>query len=75
MLEGLFITANLDCSVGFVYGPNDRVGRVSFFEDLKNIIQAINKLVLLLGDFNVILHPCERSGVFSCMLSMREFSN
>lgn len=70
LLEGQIIAEQLDCCVGVVYGPNDRLGRCSFFADLKCIIQSINKPVLLLGDFNVILHSSERNGRFNCSLSM-----
>lgn len=31
--------------------------------------------MILLGDFNVILHPSERIGSFNCSWSMREFSS
>ena len=36
---------------------------------------AINKPILLMGDFNVVLHAGERTGTFRCDLSMREFSD
>ena len=35
---------------------------------------AIEKPMLLLGDFNVTLYSGERIGSFRCDLSMREFS-
>lgn len=57
---------NFDCCVGVIYGPNDR--------ELNILIQSLNKHVLLLGDFNVVLHPEERVGTFRCEASMSEFA-
>ena len=56
-----------------IYGHNDRVGRQALFEVIKHRVVAINKPILLMGDFNVILHPGERIGAFRCDLSMRQF--
>ena len=42
------------------------------YDWLKSLIQSINK-PLLLGDFNEIMHPCERIGQFRYDLSIREF--
>lgn len=75
LLEGLIMGVNLDCCVGVVYGPNDRIERRLFFENLKNVIQSINKPLLLLGDFNVVLFPFEKVGVFNDVGSMRDFSD
>ena len=74
LLEVCINRYNFECCVGVIYGLNDRVGRYALFEELKNIVVAINKPILLMGDFNVILHPRERIGTFRCDLSMRDFS-
>ena len=59
LLERSITRKNFECCVGVVYGNNDRAGRVALFEDIKHRVLAINKPILLMGDFNVILHPGE----------------
>ena len=75
LLEGTINRHNFECCVGVIYGQNDRVGRLLLFEEIKTKAVAINKPMLLMGDFNVVLNAGERSGSFRCDLSMREFSN
>ena len=74
LLEGRINKHNFECYVGVIYGQNDRVGRYHLFEEIKQLVIAVNKPVLLLGDFNVILHKRERIGSFRCNLSMTEFA-
>lgn len=74
ILEGNLRKLNFDCCLGIIYVPSDRVERLGVFQEIKDIIISINRPVLLLGDFNVILHPDERYGTFRCDLSMRELS-
>ena len=74
LLEGCVKNFNFECCVGVIYGHNDRVGRFAMFEELKQLMLAISKPILLLGDFNVVLHPRERIRSFRCDRSMREFS-
>lgn len=45
------------------------------FVALKNLLQSINKPVLLLGYFNVVLCQSERISMFRCVSSMNDFSN
>ena len=66
--------SNFKCCVGVIYGHNDRIGRYALFEEIKHKIMAINKPILLMDDFNVVLHSGERNGSFRCDLSIREFS-
>lgn len=73
VLEGYITEGNFNCCVGIIYGPNDRSGRSDMFESLKLIFQNINKPLLLLEDFNEIMHPSERIGQFKYDLSMRDF--
>ena len=61
-LEGCINSVSFVCSVGIVYSPNDRLGRCLMYNSLKTLIQSINKPLLMLGDFNEILHPSERIG-------------
>ena len=63
-----------ECCVGVIYGQNDRSERYALLEEIKNRIVSINKPCLLMGDFNTVLHPTERSGTFRCDRSIREFS-
>ena len=75
LLEGCIINANFDCTIGVIYGPNDRAGRFHVFSELKSVISNVNKPTLLLGDFNAILHSWERIGSFRCDRSTKEFSD
>ena len=51
--------------------------KVSFMGlvETKHKVVAINKPILLMGDFNVVLNSRERIESFRCDLSMREFSD
>ena len=62
LIEGNIVEQNFECCVGVIYGHNDRVRRFALFEELKQKLDGINKPILLMGDFNVTLHPCERIG-------------
>ena len=75
LLEGCIKSANFECCIGVVYGPNNRRERSTLFAELKSAVMNINKPTLLLGDFNAILHSWERRGTFRCDLSTREFSD
>ena len=74
LLEGCINSHNFECCVGVIYEHNDRIGRYALFEELKHNLVAINKPILLIGDFNVVLHSGERIGTSRCDLSIREFS-
>ena len=74
LIEGCIIRYNFECCVGVIYGHNDRMGRCAMFEELKQRVDSINKPILLLGDFNVMLHAGERTGSFRCDRSMNDFS-
>ena len=75
LLEGRINRHNYECCVGVIYGQNDRIGRHFLFEEIKQKVVAINKPILLMGDFNVVLNNGERIGSFRCNLSMREFAD
>lgn len=66
---------NFECCVGMIYGPNDRLERNNVFGEHKHAIEAINKPVLIMGDFNAILHSVERVESFRCDLSIKNFSD
>ena len=74
LIEGNIVEQNFECCVGVIYGHNDRVRRFALFEELKQKLDGINKPILLMGDFNVTLHPWERIGTYTCNRSMSEFS-
>ena len=73
LIEGCINYNNFQCCVGVIYGHNDRLRRMSMFDELKEKAENIKKPVLLLGDFNVILHSGERTGAVTCVRSMRDF--
>ena len=74
LIEGCIKKYSFECCVGVIYGHNDRLGRLAMFDELKVKMNNINKLILILGDFNVTLHPRERTGTVTCIRSMRDFS-
>ena len=74
LIEGCMPMNNFECCVGVIYGHNDRLGRRDMFEVVKQTVVNINKPILLLGDFNVILHAGESTGSLRCDRSMHEFS-
>ena len=74
LLEGSITRHSLECCVGVIYGHNEREERLAVLEEIKQKVLAINKPILMMGDFNVILHPGERIGSFRSDRSMREFS-
>ena len=63
-----------ECCVGVIYGQNDRLECYALLQEIKSRIVSCNKPCLLMGDFNTVLHPRERSGTFRCVRSMKEFS-
>ena len=73
LLEDCIIRHNFECCVGVIYGHNDRTGKLALFEVLKEKVATINKPILLMGDFNVVLLAGERIKSFRCDRSMREF--
>ena len=73
-LEGCIRSHMFECCVGVIYGQNDRSKRCELLQEIKRRVVSINKPCLLMGDFNTVLHPRERSGTFRCDRSMREFS-
>lgn len=75
LLEGMFNGINVECCVGVIYGKNDRLSRMGLFEEIRQKAMAINKPILLMGDFNVVLSAEERIGSFRCDLSMRDFAD
>ena len=74
LIEGIIIKNNFQCCIGVIYGHNDGLRRVAMFDEIKQRASHINKPILVMGDFNVILHPRERTGSVTCVRSMREFS-
>lgn len=73
ILEGIVVSSNFACCICVLYGPHERLDRLVMFEEIKNVLSSINKPVIMLGDFNVILNSAERVGVFRCELSSRDF--
>lgn len=56
ILDGIIVSTNFACCICVLYGPHDRLDRLVMFEEIKNMISLINKPVIMLGDFNVILN-------------------
>ena len=74
LLEGLIKSHDFQCCIGVVYGHKDRAERQTLLEEVREKVVTIDKLILLLEDFNVVLNAGERIGSFRCDRSMREFS-
>lgn len=54
------IVGNLSCDCNIVYGFNSIELRKPLWEELRKLTQYINKLWLVCGDFNVVLHLSDR---------------
>ena len=74
LIEGCIKKYDFQCCVGVIYGHNDRLRRLEMFDELKQKAGNLNKPILLMGDFNVILHEGERTGSLTCVRGIREFS-
>ena len=74
LIEGSMIKENFECCIGVIYGNNDRIGRLTMFDEFQQKARNVNKPMLVMGDFNVVLHSGERTGVNSCVRSMQDFS-
>lgn len=48
--------------ITFVYGANDRVGRIALWNELRRLALLTNQACLVLGDFNSILSSEDRLG-------------
>ncbi|XP_061341737.1 uncharacterized protein LOC133288056 [Gastrolobium bilobum] len=60
----------------FVYGSPRRAGRRLLWEELNNISLSVNKLWIVLGDFNAVSqHHEKKGGNDACQGSMREFND
>lgn len=44
------------------------------YESMTEILVSVDKPILLMGDFNEVLHPDERTGSFRYDSSMRDFA-
>ena len=75
LIEGCLLNHNFECCIGVIYGHNDRLRRLAMFDEIKNKVENINKPLLMLGDYNVILHPGERTETATCFRSMEDFSS
>ena len=74
LVEGSMVKENFQCCIGVIYGHNDRVQRLTMFHEFQQRAGSINKPLLVMGDFNVVLHSGERTGLSLCAQSMQEFS-
>ena len=74
LVDGCMAKENFQCCIGVIYGHNDRLGRLAIFDEFQQRATNIGKPLLVMGDFNVVLHPGERSGVSSCARSMNDFA-
>ena len=75
LIEGTLIKENFQCCIGVIYGHNDRVQRLGMFHEFQQGAARLNKPLLVMGDFNVVLHSGERTGLSLCAPSMQDFSN
>jgi endonuclease/exonuclease/phosphatase family protein len=73
ILDGYIVQHSFNCCIGIIYGPNDRVGRRQMYESLRDLLGNLGKPTFLIGDFNEVLYPREREGLFRNDLSIREF--
>jgi len=57
---GKFVHEDFECAVCVVYGPNDQNQRLEMWNQLRILKPNIHPPLLLMGDFNEVLHPSER---------------
>ena len=74
LIEGNMIKENFQCCIGVMYGHNNRVQRLAMFQEFQQRAESINKPLLVMGDFNVVLHSGERTGLSLCAHSIQDFS-
>ena len=74
LVEGSIVKENFQCCIGVIYGHNDRIQRLAMFDEFQHRASNINKPLLVMGDFNVVLHSGERTGLSLCGRSMQDFS-
>lgn len=72
-LEGKLIDKDFLVSILLVYGPNDRSGRATLWDELLALKAGIGSPMLVLGDFNEVLIPQERKGSSSISASITDF--
>jgi len=65
-LTGEFLKDQLHCVVCLVYAPNDSSGRPLLWDQLRALKASFSEPLLLMEDFNEVLHPSERRGVLEC---------
>ncbi|KAE8706948.1 hypothetical protein F3Y22_tig00110387pilonHSYRG00356 [Hibiscus syriacus] len=70
MLEGLLVLHKVKIGIINVYGPNFYGERVSFFDQLNNIIDSLKLPVVVGGDFNIVRKNSERTGNHDNLASM-----
>ncbi|XP_031400998.1 uncharacterized protein LOC116210968 [Punica granatum] len=70
-IEGMFSALSIDCIITVVYAPNVRALRNGLWEVLSYSFLNMTKPWCLLGDFNEVLHPDERSGATAFTVGMR----
>ncbi|KAE8689380.1 hypothetical protein F3Y22_tig00110940pilonHSYRG00486 [Hibiscus syriacus] len=76
LAEGLVVHQNLEIGIINIYGPNAYRDRVSFFEQLNNIIEILKVPVIVGGDFNIVRSDLERiwnHDISSSILLFEEF--
>ncbi|PKI58601.1 hypothetical protein CRG98_020990 [Punica granatum] len=67
----MFSALSIDCIITVVYAPNVRALRNGLWEVLSYSFLNMTKPWCLLGDFNEVLHPDERSGATAFTVGMR----
>ena len=72
-LTGEFLNDHFRFEVCLVYAPNDQNNRRQVWDQLRTLKASVTVPLLLMGDFNGILHPRERRGASEVTTSMREF--
>ena len=56
-----------------VYGPHERVEKVQFWQELKELKARVVMPLLFIGDFNEVLQPNERKGGYVVSNNIRDF--
>lgn len=62
VMEGKLIKQASECTVDFIYRGSDRQSKLQVYKEIKEVKEILRKPLLLVGDFNEILHPNGRKG-------------
>jgi len=74
-VEGTFHQSQFNCAICLLYAPNDQQERSQVLAQLRAVRARVGSPLIIMGGFNKVLRPHERSGGSVFTQGMRDFSN